>query len=549
MAENLDHYKKRLLSLNTIYDTWTRAFHRDVTKYLLPRRGMYLDDGTPNQQSMEARQQYTLDDTGTRAIRTLGAGMQGGLSSPSRPWFKLGLMDTDLSEFGPVKDWLAQAERIMYRIFARSNYYTVAHTCYEEQGGFGTSVVFFEESVKDIIRFKMFTAGEYRLALGADGKVDTIYFPFYMSAKQLVEMFGEDKVSSVVSTAMNTNPYMDVEVVHAVEPRSDRDHTKLDNRNMAFSSVWYEKTATTKFLRESGYEDFPAATPRWSALSNIPYGLGPGHDALGAVKMLQEMQKTGLMGLHKMVNPPMRTDASFKGVLDLTPGANNPMGKDTVGALYDIKIPLADLEAKIAAVQAGVEKTFYNDMFLLLSAMDTNRDVTAREVAERHEEKLLMLGPTIERQENEFLSPAVNKVFEVAVARGMLPPPPEEIQGKEIKVEYISILAQAQKFVSAQSIHAYMGMVERLAALDPESMDKTDFDAVAENYADIVGAPAAVVRSDEETDDRRRKRLEAQRAAEEAEKALQASQAVKNLGDASTEEGTALADLKTAIGR
>ncbi len=549
MGENLDLYKKRLISLNTIYDTWTREFHRDVTRYLLPRRGMYLDDGAPNQQSMKARQQYTLDDTGTRAIRTLGAGMQGGLSSPSRPWFKFGLIDTDLSEFGPVKDWLAQAERIAYQIFARSNYYTVAHTCYEEQGGFGTSVVFFEESVQDIIRFKMFTAGEYRLALGADGKVDTIYFPFYMSAKQLVEMFGKDKVSSVVQTAMNTNPYQDFEVVHAIQPRNERDHTKLDNRNMPFASVWYEKTATTEFLRESGYKEFPAATPRWSALSNIPYGLGPGYDALGSVKMLQEMQKTGLKGLHKMVDPPMRTHPNFKGVLDLTPGANNPMDKDTVGALYDIQLRIADLEAKIVSVQGGIEKTFYNDMFLMLSALDTNRDVTATEVAERHEEKLLMLGPTIERQENEFLSPTVNKVFNTSVERGMLPPPPEEIQGKEIKIEYISILAQAQKLVSAQSIHAYMGMAERVVALDPESADKTDFDAVLENYADIVGAPAAVVRSDEETDDRRRKRAEAQRKAEEAERAVQASQAAKNLGDASTEEGTALAELTKSMGR
>lgn len=546
MGHKLDQYKKRLLALQDIYEKW-RLFHRDVTRYLLPRRGMYLDDGSPNQQNMNTRQQYTLDDTGTRAIRTLGAGMQGGLSSPSRPWFKYGLHDTDLSEFGPVKDWLAVAEKVAYQIFARSNYYTVAHACYEEQGGFGTSVVFFEESIRDIIRFKLFTAGEYRLALGADGKVDTMYFPFYMSAQQLVEMFGMDKVSHSVRTAMNTNPYKDFEVVHAVEPRKDRDRSKVDNRNMPYASVWYESTAPSEFLRESGYKNFPAAVPRWSALSNIPYGLGPGHDALGAVKMLQEMQKTGLKGLHKMVDPPMRTNPSFKGVLDLTPGANNPLEKDAVDALYKMNLPLAELEAKIAAIQGQVEKTFYNDMFLMLSALDTGRDVTAREVAERHEEKLLMLGPTIERQENEFLSPSVNKVFELSVERGMLPPPPEEIQGKEIKIEYISILAQAQKLVAAQSIHAYVGMAERIAAVAPSSLDKTDFDALMESYADIVGAPPAVVRSDEETDDLRQRRALAEQEAAKAEQALQASQAAKNLGDASTKEGTALAELTKAV--
>ena len=548
MANNLDHYKKRLLSLHTIFDQW-RTFYRDATRYLLPRRGMYLDDGTPTSQTMTTRQSYTVDDTGTRAIRTLGAGMQGGLSSPSRPWFKYGLIDTDLSEFGPVKDWLAYAQKVAYQIFARSNYYTVAHTCYEEQGGFGTSVIYFEESVKNIIRFKLFTAGEYRLALGAEGEVDTMYFPFYMSAHQIIDMFGISNVSESVKTAMNVNPYKDFEVVHAVEPRKDgdRDRTKLDSRNMAFASVWYEAKSPGKFLRESGYNDFPAATPRWSALANIPYGLGPGHDALGSVKMLQEMQKTGLKALHKIVEPPMRTAPGFKGVLDLTPGANNPMEKDTVGSLYDINIPLAELEAKILATQQSIEKTFYNDMFLMLSALDTGRDVTAREVAERHEEKLLMLGPTIERQENEFLSPSVNKVFEVSIERGMLPPPPEEMQGKELKIEFVSILAQAQKLVSAQSIHAYLGLVERMALLDPESLDKTDFDAMSENYADIVGAPAAIVRSDEETDARRKKRAEQEQAAAAAEQALQASQAAKNLGDASTEEGTALAELNKSV--
>ena len=80
-------------------------------------------------------------------------------------------------------------------------------------------------------------------------------------------------------------------------------------------------------------------------------------------------------------------------------------------------------------------------------------------------------------------------------------------------------------------------------------MDKTDWDAMIENYADIVGAPAALVRSDEETDERRRQRAIAEEKAAEAERALQASQAAKNLGDASTEDGTALAELTKSMGR
>ena len=547
MIGPIDHYKKRLNSLETIFDQW-KLFYKDVTKYLLPRRGMYLDQGDKSEQNYAQRQSYTVDDTATRAIRTLGAGMQGGLSSPSRPWFKYGLIDMDLAEFGPVKDWLAKAEKVAYQIFARSNYYTVAHTCYEEQGGFGTANVFFEESVRDIIRFKLFTAGEYRLALGAEGKVDTAYYPFSMTAQQLVEMFGDTCSNEVKAAAVN-NPYQEFDVVHAIEPRKHRDRSKLDNVNMAYASVWYEKQSPGPYLRESGYKEFPMATPRWSALSNVPYGLGPGHDSLGSTKMLQEMQKTGLKGLHKMVDPPMRTPANFKGVLDLTPGANNPMDAEAVGALYNINLPLGELEAKILATQSAIEKTFYNDMFLMLSALDTGRDVTAREVAERHEEKLLMLGPTIERQENEFLSPVVNKVFDLSISRGLLPEPPEEIQGQEVKIEYVSVLAQAQKLVGAQSINAYVGMAERIAAIDEMSLDKTNFDKLLESYADTVGVPSPVIRSDEDTEARRAQRAEAEAAAAEAEQALQASQAAKNLGDAKTTEDTALGDLKEAMGR
>lgn len=539
-----DKYMARWGQLNTQYSYW-RQFYKEVSEYIWPTGGVY-DSEKPSHASPR-KYNSILKDSGEYANKILGAGMQGGLSSPSRSWYRFGLMDKELEEFGPVKTWLSTAEKITRAIFNRSNFYASSHMGYEEQGAFGTECLLMEEHPVDVVRFYPITCGQYRIASGADGRVDTIFRECQFTAIQMVEKFGANKVSKEVKRQAEERPFTYVTVMHVIEPRHHRDINKKDSLNMPWASVWFEKRAKETILRESGFEMFPGAVPRWSLRGSTPYGFGPGHGTLGAVKMVNELEKSGLKGLHQMVEPALVVPRKYRGVIDMTPAALNPAdsGEDiAIRRLFEVNLPLRDLEAKVDAISRNIERAFYNDMFLLISNLD-RRDITATEILERKEEKLLMLGPTIERQIKEKLDPCVDFVFKTALKRGIIPPPPEELQGMSLKVEYVSVLAQAQKLIDAQSLRAYRDEVGWAASLNPSTLHKTDLFEYLEQYGDAVGVAPKIIRPQEDVEEVLQQE---QAMAQQAQEQAQAVETVKALGSASTEEGTALGEVKKSLG-
>ena len=173
--------------------------------------------------------------------------------------------------------------------------------------------------------------------------------------------------------------------------------------------------------------------------------------------------------------------------------------------------------------------------------------MTATEVLERHEEKLLMLGPAIERQLHEMLDPIVKRTFNICLRRGVIPPPPPELSEAEYKIEYISLLAQAQKLTMSQSMHAYLAMAERVAQLDPFTVYKTNWNEYLDQFGDMVGLPAKVMN---DTEDVENMKAEAQQQQEQEQQMIQqqaAVQNIKDLGQASTETGTVLSELKDSV--
>ena len=148
---------------------------------------------------------------------------------------------------------------------------------------------------------------------------------------------------------------------------------------------------------------------------------------------------------------------------------------------------------------------------------------------------------------HELLDVIVNLTLAKGLSSGAIPPPPPELSEAEYKIEYISLLAQAQKLITAQSMHAYLAMAERVAQLDPFTVYKTNWDEFQDQYGDMVGLPAKVM-NDSEVPEAMRQQAQEQAAKEQEILEQQATvENVKNLGQASTEPGTALAELKDSV--
>jgi hypothetical protein len=540
-AHTPEELTRRLAALEDIRRPWMDAW-ADIAEYVLPGRGRFAADG----QGPSPRGEKIIDATATRALGLLASGLQGGLTSPSRPWFRLGLEDPGLAETRGAGQWLQETERRLYQALARSNFYSAVHALYLEQAGFGTGCLHLEADPDTRLRFRLFTAGEY--SLGADhlGRVDTVFRRCRMSAANLAQAFGQERLTPGQREAADRDPDRVVDLVHAVLPNPDHDPDSRDAARMPYASLHFQEGGQ-RLLGASGYLEFPVMAPRWEACADRIYGRGPGFDILGDVKMLQEMNRSQIKAVHKVIDPPMRIPAGYKDRLSLLPGAENfvdAANPEAVGPLYQIRPDIASAEMKIQNVQAAIRQGLFNDLFL---AVNRHPSMTATEVLRRHEEKMLMLGPVIERQTHELLDPLIGRAYAILARAGQLPEPPRAIQGRDLKVEYVSMLAQAQKMAGVESIRHTAGFVSEVAAVDAGVLDKFDADAAVDEYARLMGAPDAVVRGAEEVSRIRLEREAARARQQEADRlggALKAgAEAARTLSQADTDGDNALTRL------
>ena len=530
------NYMNRWAALQTERSEWFEHY-KELSDHFLPRTGRFFNDEVNRG---DKRWNSIYDSSGTRALRTLSAGMMSGMTSPARPWFRLAIPDTEMMEYTPVKVWLNEVTKRMRDTFARSNTYRSLSTMYEELGLYGTAASVVVSDFNTVIRHHTLTAGEYAFATDNRREVQTMYREWDMTVSQIVREFGIDACSNTVKNLhMQGGKGLDtyITIVHCVEPRYERDLKKRDSKNMAFKSVYFEKGGDNeKILRESGFNEFPVLPPRWATTGNDVYGYSPAMEALGDVKQLQHEQLRKAEAIDYMTKPPLVLPSSMMNQqINRYPGglmfSDQPANAGGVRSAFEVNLDLGALREDIMDVRQRINGAFFADLFLML-ANDQRSGITATEVAERHEEKLLMLGPVLERLHNEMLDPMIDITFNKMLAGGLLPPPPEELQGMDLKVEFVSTLAQAQRAVGVTSIDRLIGTVGAIAGLRPEVVDKLDADQMIDAYADMLGVDPTLIVADDKVAmirDQRAQQAQMQQMAAMAQPAQQATQAVQNL--------------------
>lgn len=509
----------------------------EIAQYQMPRAGRFFVSDT---NKGNKRHNSIYDNTAIFAQRTLAAGMMSGMSSPARPWFRIATTDKDLMEYGPVKTWLYDVGERMRAVFNKSNTYNSLHQCYEELGAFGTWANFVQPDFDNVVHHYPMTVGEYALATSDKGVVDTLARQVQMTVKQMVQWFGLENCSTTVRNLYERKSLDSwVEVVHIVQPRAEYDRTKKNGRNMPFQSVYFEPAAANweNVLSEGGFKRFPVLAPRWVVTGNDVYGRSPGMDCLGDVKQLQLEQLRKAQAIDYMVNPPLQIPTAYKDQAHKRlPGgamyvdATSPGGG--VRSAYDVNLRLDYLLSDIQDTRQRINTACYADLFLML-ANDSRSGTTATEIAERHEEKLLMLGPVLERLHNELLAPLVDVTFDRLMDAGVLPPPPEELQGANLNIEFISTLAQAQRAVAAGGVDRLLSTIGQVSAVPAwqQAADKVDIDQVIDDYADMYGVNPKIIVPDNVVQQRRAERAQAAQAAQAAAAAPQAVESAKTASE------------------
>lgn len=491
------------------------------------------------------------------AAQVFAAGVMSGLTPPSRQWFRFAYKRPDLNGNVEAMKILDQRQEIVSHILSSSNFYNSVHSVYLELP-FGQCplAIFYDPS--NGVRFQSMTIGTYALGVDGYGKVQTFARKYEMTLPQIVDCFGLDALPKNLQEQVKNGVGLEKkhQVNWLVEPNDNRLPGHVDKLNMPFRSVyWLDKSEEDEFLYVGGFEEWAIPVARYLVNGLEPYAKGPGWFAEGDSKMLQLLKKDYLTAVELAIKPPMKGPAQLmnNGGINLIPGgltAVDDQSAQFVQPLFNVNLDLDHAQQEIIRVEDSIKRAYSADLFLMLDNLDNGR-MTAREVMERTQEKLQQLGPVVERLQDEFLSPVIQRVYNIIDRSGGFPPIPEElieiINDEDIEVDYISPLAQAQKMSGLVNIEQGIAQVAQMAQLWPEVLKKIDPIATISKYFEMLGAPAVMQRSNEvvaELIEQEQKALQEQQQMAEgmamAQAAAPLADAAKNMTEAANDANPAL---------
>lgn len=539
--------------LETDRSTWWEHW-KDIADYILPQRARFVVSDT---NKGIKRQHKIRKPTATYTMRTLSAGMMTGMTSAARPWFEMEADDPSLNDHDEHKDYLEEVTECLRGLFLHSNLYTELPIVYEDLGGFGVSALAMVEDTEDCFRFFPFPVGTYCAGINERGVIDQFTRKAWLTPRQVVERFGLDNVS-----VRTKQLFKQGQAVYCIEcwwyvgPNPNYDPGRVDSKFKRYISTWWEIGATgprgadstSKPLSNRGFDEFPVLVSRWKKTGEDAYGHSPGMEMLPDVKELQDWVKKRSRAADKCIDPPLAVPASMAGQkISLLAGDTNviPQRGDKIEAVHTVQFNFEITQKIIEELTDSIKQAGYTDLFLMISQDEREQPATAKEIAERHEEKLLALGPVLNQINNDLLAPLVEKAYAYAQAAGKLPKPPAGLQGKTLRPKFVSVLHQAQKLAEIAAIERFTGYVVPMAETlqRPDIVDPVDFDTLIATYADRVGLPPKLLFSEKVIEQHRQARAKQQAQQQQMQQANQAADTANKLAGADTSGKNALTDI------
>lgn len=494
-------YRHRAQQLYDATKDWKERW-MEVKDYSSPHRGRFLQSSTEQAYRGTPEDLEILNNIAVLSSRVLSSGIMSGLTSPNTPWFALTLPDVDYRNAESVSRWLEEVRDYLQSVMAHSNFYLSMENLYAEVVDFGIGAMLIEEDDNDIIRCIPLSIGEFQIATDPRGKPNTLYRRFYLTADQIVQQFGRDNLPKTLDTmyeSQNDTKYL---IIHAIEPRGTRDLDQTLPDDMMYVSAYFmydQYDSDTDFLRFSGYRTQPFVAPRWGVVANEAYGISPGMNALNDVRMAQRETELFLEGYEKATNPAVNVPPTLgTSGADVNPGAINTVagGGENITPIY---APTVDYNGHLALMQdteSKIKETYYVPLFSAF--LDSTKRMTAQEAAALQAEKRTQIGPVLERLQVEALEPVIDRMLDIMDARGMLINIPDVIQSTPIDLEYNGLLAQAQRAADTAPVEQWLAFLGNASPVLPGIMDYVNADEVATFYAQRIGVPPSLVRTDDE---------------------------------------------------
>ena len=501
---------------------------QEIADHLLGRRD-FTTQASPGRKRMSK----IYDTTGLQAADMLASALHSFLTNPALRWFNLRFQDDYLDDDEQGRQWLDEVEDSMLAAFNSpdANFASNIHEVYLDQVAFGTAGLYIGDRPGVGPMFSARPLGELHVAENAEGKVDTVYRKFELTARQAQQVFGENAGAKVKEAIEANKLEQKFWFLHCVTRREDGAPNALNAKLLPWAS-YYVACDDRAVIDEGGYHEMPYMVPRWSKDSGELYGRAPGWNALPEQKMLNEMSKTTLKAAQKAVDPPLLVaDDGVVMPLRTQPGGINVVRSGALAAdpLRPLPInPRIDISLEMMEQRREMIRGAFH--YNLLQLFQDPR-MTATQVLQLVQEMQRLMGPMLGRQQSELLEPMIDRVFGILMRSGKLPPHPEHLRGSDLRVEYNSPIAAAQKSSDAQAVEFVWAAAQQMAQTNPEVLDGLDPDEGLKVIGDSRGGPQRIFRPVEERDAIREQRAEQAQAQQGIDQAEQLTSALKSMAD------------------
>ena len=511
--------KDNLSRLQEKRSNW-ESHWQEVSDYMLPRKA----EITKQRARGDKRHTQIYDATAIHALELLAASLHGMLTSSANKWFSLRFKETELNDIDEAKEWLENSTTRMYDAIGKSNFQQEIFECYFDLIAFGTACLMIEEDQEDTLLFSARHIKELYIQENKKGFVDTIYRKFKMPAQAVIDKFGIENVSKDTINTFKKAPFDEIVLVHVARPRLDFDPKKKDKQNMPVQSIYFE-FENGHIISIGGFKEMPYVVPRYLKASTEQYGRSPGMNALPDVKVLNKMVENSLKAAAKQIDPPLLVpDDGMLAPIRMSPGSINFFRSGSRERIEPLQIN-ANTNVSLNNENQrrdAIAKMFHVDQLLITE----NRNMTATEVLQRNEEKMRILGPVLGRLQSELLSPLIVRVFNMMLRNGLFTEAPDILSKQELKIEFVSPMALAQRSQELQSLMRGLEIFGSMAQALPV-MDYIDDIGMVKQIIDILGLPAKVIKSDAEVAQIREERAANEQAQMEQQQLLAETQAAK----------------------
>ena len=470
---------------------------QDLSNYVLPNSA----DFNTTRSKGDKRTTLVYDNTGIHSNEMLAAGLHGMLTNPAQEWFSLRIKNDQegLADDEEVKEWLEETTQTITAELSAPDvaFASHIHEYYLSLCSIGTAVMFIgEPSQREGVSFRTIHVNEIFIAENFDGIVDTVFRSFKMPLRQIVQRWGEDSLSQRQKRSWEKKEFdKEFDVLHCVYPREDYVKGKKARNMLPVASIYLDEKEK-HILDEGGFDEMPYMVSRWAKATGEIFGRSPAMSALPDIKMLQEMMKTTIKAAQKIVDPPLLVpDDGVLGPVRTIPGGLNyyraSSGARITPLLTGGNIPISF--EMMEDVRNRIRMTFYLDQL----QFQGSPQMTATEVIERTERTLRLLGPTLGRLQSEFLGPMIDRIFGVLSRSKRLPPAPESLEGAELKIEYVSPLARAQRQSETQGIMRTLELAVPVAQFDPDTIRAIKGVDMLRYITNLNGVPPKLMETDD----------------------------------------------------